>query len=80
MTKPIAAAVAIVLAGLSAADAAQKSRHHRRVAEPQRQIACTTIGCVEVPRGCTQTGGKTRGGSPTGGDVIVCPPGVAPFK
>ena len=84
MSKLIAVAIAIVLAGLSAADAAQKSRHRRhavqRVAEPQRQIACTVIGCVEVPRGCGQTPGKTRGGSPTGGDVIVCPPGVAPFK
>jgi hypothetical protein len=84
----------IVLAAISAgllvalapsiADAATPKRHHRqvahRVAQPQQQIACTVIGCVPVPPGCGQTPGKTWSGSPTGGDVIVCPPGVAPFK
>jgi hypothetical protein len=82
--------LAAVFAGLFAAlapniaDAATPKRHLRqaahRVVQPQQQIACTVIGCVPVPPGCGQTGGKTRGGSPTGGDVIVCPPGVAPFR
>jgi hypothetical protein len=48
--------------------------------QPQQQIACTVIGCVPVPRGCGQTPGRTWSGMPTGGDVIVCPPGVAPFR
>jgi hypothetical protein len=38
------------------------------------------IGCVPVPRGCRPTEGRTWSGMPTGGDVIVCPPGVAPFR
>ena len=81
MVMLFAAAVAVFALPVHA-DAKSKHRRHavQRVVEPQRQIACTTIGCVEVPRGCGQTPGKTRGGSPTGGDVIVCPPGVAPFK
>ena len=48
--------------------------------QPPQQIACTVIGCVPVPRGCGQRPGRTWSGMPTGGDVIVCPPGVAPFR
>ena len=48
--------------------------------QPQQQIACTVLGCVPVPRGCGQRPGRTWSGMPTGGDVIVCPPGVAPFR
>ena len=48
--------------------------------QPQQQIAFTVIGCVPVPPGCGQRPGRTWSGTPTGGDVIVCPPGVAPFR
>ena len=70
---------ALSLAMPAAVEAATK-RHRRAPAQPQQQIACTVLGCVPVPPGCGQTPGKTFGGSPTGGDVIVCPPGVAPFR
>ena len=77
-------ALVTALASPVVTDAAAAKRHHRHAVRhtvpAQPQIACTVIGCVPVPPGCGQTGGKTRGGSPTGGDVIVCPPGVAPFR
>ena len=70
---------AVILAmGLGNAIAKQKRKSPPR--QPQQQIACTVIGCVPVPRGCWQTPGRTWQGDPTGGDVIVCPPGVAPFR
>jgi hypothetical protein len=74
----VAAIAALALSG--AADA-KPAKHRRHVArQPQQQIACTVLGCVPVPRGCWQTEGRTWSGMPTGGDVIVCPPGVAPFR
>ena len=73
-------AVVVVLAvGIGSAVAKQKQRKPA-LREAQPQIACTVIGCVPVPRGCWQTPGRTWQGDPTGGDVIVCPPGVAPFR
>jgi hypothetical protein len=76
----ILSAIAIVLAfGLSVADAKQKKRK-AAPRQPPQQIACTVIGCVPVPRGCWQTPGRNWKGDPTGGDIIVCPPGVAPFR
>jgi hypothetical protein len=72
-------AIAIMLTvGLGNAVAKQKRKTAPH--QPQQQIACTVIGCVPVPRGCWQTPGRTWQGDPTGGDVIVCPPGVAPFR
>ena len=76
----VLAAAPMVVANAGAASAQPKHRPAKRAVQPQPQIACTVIGCVPVPRGCGQTPGKTWDGSPTGGDVIVCPPGVAPFK
>jgi hypothetical protein len=75
-------AIAVLLAvAVGSADAQQKKRKPQlRQAQPPQQIACTVIGCVPVPRGCWQTPGRTWRGDPTGGDVIVCPPGVAPFR
>jgi hypothetical protein len=73
----IAVAIMLVM-GLSSAAAKQKRKPAPR--QPPQQIACTVIGCVPVPRGCWQTPGRTWQGDPTGGDVIVCPPGVAPFR
>ena len=73
-------AIAIILmVGVGIALAKQKQRKPAP-RQPQQQIACTVIGCVPVPRGCWQTPGRTWDGDPTGGDVIVCPPGVAPFR
>jgi hypothetical protein len=77
-----AAAVA-VLALPSHADAKKAThRHHarQRAVQYQPQIACTAVGCVPVPRGCGQTPGRTWSGMPSGNDIIVCPPGVAPFR
>jgi hypothetical protein len=81
MNKTVILAAALVFVSVGVADASStRNKHRKRVAQPPAQIACTVIGCVPVPPGCGQTGGRTRGGSPTGGDIIVCPPGVAPFK
>lgn len=79
MRKPIAVAV-IMLTGLGMALAKPAKPRKPAAREPQQQIACTVIGCVPVPRGCGQAPGRTSQGDPTGGDVIVCPPGVAPFR
>ena len=75
--KLLALGAALLL--VTPAAAAAKSKKRVKAAPPQ-QIACTVIGCVPVPRGCGQTPGRTWSGMPTGGDVIVCPPGVAPFR
>jgi hypothetical protein len=80
--------IVAVIAALAAPNAAiaKPAKHRKHVAErhvvhrPPQQIACTVIGCVPVPPGCGQTPGRTWSGMPTGGDVIVCPPGVAPFR
>ena len=77
--RTLAAIVIILAVGLGSALAKQKQRKPAP-RQPQQQIACTVIGCVPVPRGCWQTPGRTWQGDPTGGDVIVCPPGVAPFR
>jgi hypothetical protein len=46
----------------------------------QRQIACTVSGCLPVPPGCGQIPGRTIDGSPSGFDLIICPPGVQPVR
>ena len=77
MTKLVALVAAILIAMPGVAGAKSK----KRATNPsQPQIACTVIGCVPVPHGCGQTPGRTWSGMPTGGDFIVCPPGVAPFR
>jgi hypothetical protein len=73
-------AIAVLLITASGIATAKPAKPKRVAPEPQQQIACTVIGCVPVPRGCWQTPGRTRHGNPTGGDIIVCPPGVAPFQ
>ena len=67
----------ISFTALAAADARQRPKKAPR--QPA-QIACTAIGCVPMPPGCGQRPGRTWSGMPTGNDVIVCPPGVAPFR
>ncbi len=77
----LAMACAMVLTLVGAAEASRGSHQRRHVRpHPQPRIACTAIGCVPVPSGCGQTEGRTWSGMPTGNDVIVCPPGVAPFR
>jgi len=60
--------------------AAQQSdtRTHRRHAErrrvvPQRQIACTVLGCNPVPPGCHPEPQRYFSGMTTGFDAVVCP-------
>lgn len=72
---PLIAAVLVVLPAVATAKTRKPIKR-----QPQQQIACTVIGCVPVPPGCGQRPGRTWSGTPTGGDVIVCPPGVAPFR
>jgi hypothetical protein len=78
--RKLAAVAIIMLMGLGVAIAKPAKQRKPAAREPQPQIACTVIGCVPVPRRCWQTPGRTWQGDPTGGDVIVCPPGVAPFR
>jgi hypothetical protein len=52
--------------------------HQRRGAQarpiaPQRQIACTMIGCNPVPLGCHPEPQRYFSGMTTGFDAIVCP-------
>jgi hypothetical protein len=77
------AAIGIAAAVISNPAAAKTvSPHHARHPAVQQQepqhIACTTAGCIAVPRQCGQEAGRTPGGMPTGYDVIICPPGVWP--
>ncbi len=75
--KLIALAAALAIAAPNVASGKPKKRAAQ---PPPQQIACTVIGCVPVPRGCGQAPGRTWTGLPTGNDIIVCPPGVAPFR
>jgi len=77
--KPLLA-LAVVTSLLTAGPALAKARHWRAPAQPQREIACTMIGCVPVPPGCWQRPARSWTGEPLGMDLIVCPPGVAPFR
>jgi hypothetical protein len=76
--------VAIGVAALASTAATAKTSHHRGAryltAPQQQQVACTVLGCIPVPRGCSQTYGRTPSGIPTGYDVILCPPGIWPLK
>jgi hypothetical protein len=54
------------------------TRVHRRHAErrrvaPQRQIACTVLGCNPVPPGCHPEPQRYFSGMTTGFDAVVCP-------
>ena len=83
MNKSIVAAAAlaalIIPAVVHAAPNAGSAKRQRAV-QTQPQIACTILGCVPVPPGCGQRAGRDWDGNPNGLDVLVCPPGVQPFK
>jgi hypothetical protein len=76
----LSVSIVAVLMTVPSADAARRVRHHFVSAPaPQRQIACTVLGCMSIPPACQPVAGKTPGGIPTGYDVIVCPPGKFPW-
>jgi len=56
-----------------------KYRAPRAAAKEQRQIACTVLGCQQIPAACYPKEEHSPTGIPTGFDQIVCPPGVWPF-
>jgi hypothetical protein len=56
-----------------------KYRAPRATVSPQRQIACTVLGCQTIPAACYPKEEHSPSGIPTGFDQIVCPPGVWPF-
>jgi hypothetical protein len=67
----------MIVTALAIPMSAQAAQHHRaQEAAYQPQIACTEVGCLPVPRGCSPTGGKRLDGTPTGFDVMVCPDGT----
>ena len=80
MRKVILAVIGMSLVASGIAGAKPSKHRRQRAAEPQGQIACTAVGCAPVPRGCRPAEGRTWSGMPTGNDVVVCPPGVAPFR
>jgi hypothetical protein len=76
-------AILVIAADVAVPAAAQTTKKHTAkhppaVQQEPQHIACTTAGCIAVPRQCGQMPGKTPGGLPTGYDVIICPPGVWP--
>jgi hypothetical protein len=67
----------------SAATSHHRSHSHRQpaaTAPAPARIACTAAGCQPIPSGCMPVPGRTWSGLPTGYDVVVCPPGVAPLR
>lgn len=92
VSKAIAAAAALAMGGVVAAQAAAAVHHpahpargaHRTSSHPsavgQPRVACTVLGCIQIPPACEPVAGRTLGGRPTGYDVIVCPPGIWPLK
>ncbi|HZQ12706.1 MAG TPA: hypothetical protein VFB31_07850 [Pseudolabrys sp.] len=81
MTRTVIAAAALLALLIAPASSAKRAhRAHAAPAAAEPRIACTVLGCMPVPPQCGQTYGRTMKGTPTGFDVIVCPPGVWPFK
>jgi hypothetical protein len=76
---PKALLVAAVIIALPTV-AANAREPRQRDTGGQGQIACTISGCVTIPRGCVRVPGRTPDGSPSGFDVIVCPPGIQPYR
>jgi hypothetical protein len=73
----LAAGLLLALASAGFARSNQHHRHssgHHAVTAAQGQIACTQLGCERIPVACTPVPGRTWRGTPTGFDVIVCPP------
>jgi hypothetical protein len=58
---------------VSASEQPRPHRRHSRAAAPQRQIACTVVGCNPVPPGCHPEPQRYFSGMTTGFDAVVCP-------
>jgi len=63
---------------VAAVEAAHTRAHRRRSTAqrpsvPQRQIACTYLGCNPVPSGCHPEPQRTFSGMTTGYDAVACP-------
>jgi hypothetical protein len=59
--------------------AQRKKRQHRATTGvdaygASTQIACPRAGCQRVPPGCVRDAERSWDGTPTGFDVIFCPP------
>ena len=83
MIRSMALLAALVVAAPAFA-ATEPARRPHRPPHPQPRsqplIACTVLGCAPVPPGCGSVPGRSFTGQPTGNDIVVCPPGVAPFR
>jgi hypothetical protein len=80
MKKALIIVAAVVALPLAADGRTFRQQDYPDRGQRQALIACTAIGCVPVPPGCGRKAGRTRSGSPSGFDVIVCPPGVQPLR
>jgi hypothetical protein len=76
-----AAIAAATVLGVVYTPAIAAARHHHVVRHypappmrsyPQQRIACTVLGCRPVPPGCDFYA-RTY-------DIVVCPPGIEPFR
>jgi hypothetical protein len=76
------ALIVLVIVALSLTSHARSPRQQDDAGRGKRQgvIGCTMLGCAPVPPGCGKTMGTTWSGLPTGFEVVVCPPGVQPFR
>jgi hypothetical protein len=77
---PVIAVFGLAASFSGTADAAVAHRQHqaRSLAVPQH-MACTVLGCQPIPDACYPKEEHSFGGTPTGYDTIMCPPGVWPF-
>jgi hypothetical protein len=78
---PVIAIFALAALSTGSANAAVVHRHHVRMPAVQQEqhVACTVLGCQPIPAACTPHEEHSFGGTPTGYDTILCPPGVWPF-
>jgi hypothetical protein len=82
MTRTIGFIAVLLIVVPTLAGATPARPHHRpaHVAQAQPLIACTVLGCAPVRPECTAAPGRTFSGMPTGHDIVICPPGVQPFR
>jgi hypothetical protein len=76
---PVIAIVGLAALSSGTADAAVVHRHQARSIAAPHHVACTVLGCQPIPDACYPKEEHSFGGTPTGYDTILCPPGVWPF-